>query len=90
MLIPATCRAARGLIDWTQEDLAQAAGVCRSTIREFENGHHTLQSASETAILEALIQAGVEVMPPGDRGPGVRLSTRSQCAARRPSRKRSP
>jgi transcriptional regulator with XRE-family HTH domain len=72
-LVPATCRAGRALLDWTQEDLAKAAGVCRSTIREFEKGHHALQRASQDAVLDALARAGVEVMPTGPRGPGVRL-----------------
>lgn len=72
-LTPATCRAARALIDWTQEDLAQAAGLCRSTIREFEKGHHDLQRASARAIMDAFESAGVEILPPGRKGPGVRL-----------------
>lgn len=87
MLIPATCRAARGLLDWTQEDLAQAAGVCRSTIREFENRHHALQATSEEAIVEALNRAGVEMTPPGEYGPGVRLKSPSHIAARAAVRK---
>jgi transcriptional regulator with XRE-family HTH domain len=72
-LIPATCRAARGLVDWTQEELARAAGVCRSTVREFEKGHHALHRSSETALVEALEKAGVELLSPGEGGPGVRL-----------------
>jgi transcriptional regulator with XRE-family HTH domain len=72
-LLPATCRAARGLVDWTQADLARAAGVCRSTVREFEKGHHALQSASEAALVQALEAAGVELLRGGQGGPGVRL-----------------
>ncbi len=72
-LLPATCRAARGLVDWTQADLAQAAGVCRSTVREFEKGHHALQSASEAALVHALEATGVELLRGGEGGPGVRL-----------------
>jgi DNA-binding XRE family transcriptional regulator len=59
-LVPATCRAARALLAWTQEDLAHAAGVCRSTVREFEKGHHELQRASEDAITDALKAQGIQ------------------------------
>jgi transcriptional regulator with XRE-family HTH domain len=72
-LSPSVCRAARALIDWTQEDLARAAGVCRSTVREFEKGHHALQGASEAALVAALDIAGVELLAAGRHGPGVRL-----------------
>lgn len=79
-LLPATCRAGRALLDWTQEDLAKAAGVCRSTIREFEKEHHALQRASEEAVVEALARAGVELIPSGHHGPGVRLVIRNECS----------
>jgi transcriptional regulator with XRE-family HTH domain len=59
-LVPAACRAARALLAWTQEDLAHASGVCRSTVREFEKGHHELQRASEDAISEALKAQGIQ------------------------------
>jgi transcriptional regulator with XRE-family HTH domain len=77
-LVPATCRAARALLDWTQEDLATAAGVCRSTVREFEKGRHALQHASEDSIIRALAASGVDLLTKEDGGPGVRLKgTRS-------------
>lgn len=72
-LIPATCRAARALVDWTQEDLAAEAGVCRSTVREFEKGHHALQRASEDALVNALNDAGVELLVESPDYLGVRL-----------------
>ncbi len=59
-LVPATCRAARALLAWTQEDLAYASGVCRSTVRAFEKGHHELQRASEDAITDALKAHGIQ------------------------------
>lgn len=72
-IIPATCRAARALLDWTQEDLATAAGVCRSTVREFEKSRHALHHASEDAIIRALGASGVDLLTQEDGGPGVRL-----------------
>jgi len=79
-LIPATCRAGRALVDWTQEDLANAAGVCRSTIREFEKGHHALQRASEEAVVNALAKVGVEVIATGPHSPGVKLVIGNACS----------
>ncbi len=72
-LTPAQCRAARGLIDWTQEDLAEAAGVSRSTVRDFEKGRHDLNRVSAAQIRGALEAAGVILIPADALGPGVRL-----------------
>jgi transcriptional regulator with XRE-family HTH domain len=74
-LTPGQCRAARGLIDWTQEQLAERAGVSRSTVRDFEKGRHDLHRASAAVIRSALEAAGVVLIAPCDRlGPGVRLA----------------
>lgn len=68
------CRAARGLLDWTQEELAEHAGVSRSTVRDFEKGRHDLHRASAAVIRTALETAGVLLIgPEGEFGPGVRL-----------------
>src|SRR5687767_13838785 len=73
-LTPGQCRAARGLIDWTQEELAERAGVSRSTVRDFEKGRHDLHRASAAVIRTALEAAGVVLITSGDGlGPGVRL-----------------
>jgi transcriptional regulator with XRE-family HTH domain len=72
-LTPAQCRAARGLLDWTQEELAEMAGVCRSTVRDFEKGRHDLSRSSEAQITAALAGAGVYLISAGEMGPGVRL-----------------
>jgi DNA-binding XRE family transcriptional regulator len=74
LLTPAQCRAARGLLDWTQDELAAQAGVSRSTVRDFEKGRHDLQAVSAGRIVEAFADAGVLLLPPGDgTGAGVRL-----------------
>ena len=74
MLTPEQCRAARGLLDWTQEELAERAGVSRGTIRGFENGRHELHRGSTVVVRAALEAAGVILIDPdAEYGPGVRL-----------------
>jgi len=72
-LTPAQCRAARGLLGWSQDVLADNAGVSRSTVRDFENARHELHRATESQIVQAIVGAGVLLIPAGDAGPGVRL-----------------
>jgi hypothetical protein len=73
-LTPQQCRAARGLLDWTQEELAEHAGVSRSTVRGFENGQHELLRGSAAVIRGALEAAGVILIDPDqETGAGVRL-----------------
>lgn len=71
---PCQCRAARGLLDWTQDHLAQEAGVSRSTIRDFENGRHVLHRSTARLIEAALLQAGVVLLDADGGGLGVRLA----------------
>lgn len=73
-LTPGQCRAARALLDWTQDDLADRAEVSRSTVRNFEGGQHELQRATSAAIRRALEAAGVTFLgPDAGGGAGVRL-----------------
>ena len=71
MLTSAQCRAARGLIDWSQQQLADAAGVGIVTVRQFEAGKGKPRRATLAVIKQALEAAGVEFTN-GDR-PGLRL-----------------
>lgn len=70
---PEQCRAARGLLDWTQEELAEAAGVSRSTVRDFEKGRHDLRRVSVSQVVAAFEKAGVRFISADQMGPGVRL-----------------
>lgn len=72
---PCQCRAARGLLDWTQDHLAQTAGVSRSTVRDFESGRHALHRSTAALIAAALRGAGVVLLAAGDGGFGVRLAS---------------
>ncbi|TCK28866.1 helix-turn-helix protein [Ancylobacter aquaticus] len=72
-LAPEQCRAARGLLDWTQEHLAERAGVSRSTVRDFERHRHVLHRGTESLLVRTLQDAGVMLLPAGEHGPGVRI-----------------
>lgn len=58
MVTSAQIRAARGLLNWTVRDLAEAAGVHRNTITRVENDKNEPGHAV-TAIRNALEAAGV-------------------------------
>lgn len=61
MITPAQCRAARALLDWSQQDLAKAAHLGLSTIRDFENGRRVPTHNNLRGIKIALVEAGVEI-----------------------------
>jgi transcriptional regulator with XRE-family HTH domain len=73
MLTAAQCRAARALLDWSQQSLADAAKVGNATIRNFESGKTTPQNATLEMLRQALGKAGVIFIDQNGEGPGVRL-----------------
>jgi transcriptional regulator with XRE-family HTH domain len=74
MVIPAQLRAARALIGWSREDLANKSGVGAGTIKDFEINGSDPKQGTVQKWRRALEQAGVEFIDPiDDRGPGVRL-----------------
>jgi len=73
MISPAQCRAARGLLDWSQQRLAEHAGVGVVTIRQLEGENQQPRRATLFVVREALERAGVEFIDENGGGPGVRL-----------------
>ena len=71
-------RAARALLGWNQEMLAESSGVGIATVRRIEGQSARIRATSESvwALQSALEKAGVVFIPEeeGGSGPGVRLA----------------
>ena len=76
MITRVQIRAARALVGWSQMDLAQASGISQVAIKNLERGATDPRASTLTSIQDALDQAGVMFLEPGDTrdgGLGVRL-----------------
>ena len=78
MITPAQCRAARGLISWSQQDLARAARIGIVTVHQLEAGISQPRRSTLDVIRRAFEAAGVEIIDENGGGPGVRLRHRQQ------------
>lgn len=67
------CRAARGLIGWSQAQLSEASKVSPASIANFESGKRTPIANNLGAIRTALESAGIIFIDENGEGPGVRL-----------------
>jgi transcriptional regulator with XRE-family HTH domain len=76
MITPSQCRAARGLLDWTQQELAEAARIGVATIRLFEGEAAESRHATLAVLRRAFELAGVEFIDENGGGPGLRLRKR--------------
>lgn len=71
-------KAARALLGWSQDDLADRSGVSSPTVKRLEASDGDIGGRLETqkALLSALQEAGVEFIPENGGGVGVRLTKR--------------
>jgi transcriptional regulator with XRE-family HTH domain len=60
-------KGARGLLGWTQDELAEAAGISRPALNNLERGMTTPQSETLSRIRKALERAGIEFVSGGCR-----------------------
>ena len=97
LITPSQIRAARALLDWSQGDLAKAAGVSLTTIRDYENERRSAREDDGLvsgrvvgglgAIRRTLENEGVRFLPSeGDYGPGVRIVARTPNVLRWPTK----
>jgi transcriptional regulator with XRE-family HTH domain len=83
MITASQCRAARGLLDWTQQELADAARIGVATVRLFESEATETRHATLAVLRRAFELAGVEFAN-GDQ-PGVRLTKAAAASSAEPA-----
>ncbi len=67
VLTPELSRAARGLLDWTQQRASREMGIAASTLAEFE-AHESVARWSTLALMESVyVNAGVTFVNDADR-----------------------
>lgn len=76
-MTPEQCRAARGWLDWSQTDLANAASVSLSTVRDFEKGRRVPIANNLGAMESALRAKGAEFFD-NDETSGVTFPQRKK------------
>lgn len=54
------CRGARGILGWTQQELADACGLSKTAINNFEKGHSDIKAESIKAIRMAFESGGID------------------------------
>jgi transcriptional regulator with XRE-family HTH domain len=72
-------RGARGLLGWSQSELARRAGLSLPTVKrvEADSGPRVSEEAKER-LQQALEVGGIEFIAENGGGPGVRLRKRTQ------------
>ena len=70
-LTPAQCRAARALLNWSQEELVRHAKITKKTIADFERGATQPRRQTLDQILAAFEAVEIEFTN-GDK-PGLRM-----------------
>ena len=77
MLTGALSKAARGMLDWSQEEAAKRSKLGESTVRRFERDDSKADGATIRALTAAYEAAGLEIIGKNagstGRGVGVRF-----------------
>lgn len=75
MVTAAQIRAARALLGWTQQELADRAIISANAVNRLERGQVDTKTSTVSAIERAFLKAGVEFVSAGEKGEGVRFSS---------------
>ncbi|RJT28143.1 XRE family transcriptional regulator [Mesorhizobium waimense] len=76
MISAAQCRAARALLDWSQDELAQNAQVARATIADFERNVRQPMRNNLISMVSSLEAAGMAFIAETEDGAGVGVKFR--------------
>ena len=68
MITPRQIRAARALLGWSQQQLADKAIVSLNAVTRLEKGKVDSRLSTVSAVERALTKAGVDFLPAGERG----------------------
>jgi predicted transcriptional regulator len=74
MITACQIRAARALLGWSQQDLADKSVISVNAIRRLETGHVDPRLSTVTAVQKAIVKAGVVLLSNGEMGEGVRFA----------------
>ena len=72
-ITPAQCRAARGMLQWSRDVLAERSRVGKRTIVDFERGARSAHASTRFALRTAFETAGVVFIEENGGGVGVRF-----------------
>jgi predicted transcriptional regulator len=75
MITARQIRAARALLGWSQQQLADKAIVSLNALARLEKGIVDSRMSTLQAVEKALTRAGVEFLSAGEKGEGVRLKS---------------
>ena len=74
MITPRQIRAARALLGWSQQELADRAIISLNALTRLERGQVDSRLSTLTAVETALMKGGIEFIAAAEKGEGVRLS----------------
>ena len=84
MLTPAQLRAARALLGWSRDTLADKSGTAAETVQGFESRGSDPKLSTLNKWYRALETAGVEFLDEdAERGPGLRLQKAKPASKRK-------
>ena len=74
MITPRQIRAARALLGWSQQQLADKAIISLNALTRLERGRVDPRVSTLDAVHKALSKAGIEFLSANEKGEGVRLA----------------
>ena len=70
-MTPSLARAARAILNWSMDDLAEKIGVGPTTIRDYENGSRQPHRLTRQALETAFSEEGIEFIGGPGKVPGL-------------------